>query len=103
MTLVGTHKRSVRKAHKRNLDPFRKRRGLTSKPEVLGFKDFKGTSLVRVLQRKRDLFPEFALYVRFKKMAHEVQDGMLKDAGLKEQGTGKWVLRTDRFNIFVYV
>jgi phage terminase large subunit-like protein len=99
-----------RKAEKRGLyDPKKKslkvRKRLTDKPKVLGFKDFKASGLVRVLQREdaknrevMDYFPEFALYPR--KSARI--ESALTDAGFTQESRGKWVLRTNKFNIFVY-
>jgi hypothetical protein len=74
----------------------------------VSFKDYKGEGLIRVLRRKNwTLFPEFALYVQLEKKTHPVHeehDEMLRQAGLTEEGnTGKWVLRTNKFNLFVYV
>jgi hypothetical protein len=82
------------------LDPLRVRKGLTNKPKVLRHVDHKGYGLVRVLTREKDFFPEFAVYPD--RSSKDVIQS-LKDAGLKEEQRGKWVLRTNRFNIFVYV
>jgi len=80
---------------------IRIRRKLISKPAVKSFKDFPASGLIRVLDREKDKFPEFALYPRARNMAKVEKS--LKHAGLKEEEAAKWVLRTDRFNIFVYV
>ena len=66
-----------------------------------GFKDFNSPGLIRVLDREKDKFPEFALYPRARNVGKVTKS--LRDAGLKEEERGKWVLRTDRFNVFVYV
>jgi hypothetical protein len=92
------------KAHKRKKvqktkDP-KVRRHMISKPAVKSFKDFPASGLIRVLDREKDKFPEFALYPRAKNKAKVEKS--LRHAGLKEEETGKWVLRTDRFSIFVY-
>lgn len=94
------HKKSVKKTlkTKRVLDPLKKRAELISKPKVLGFSDINGGALIRILKRESDYFPEFALYPR-RKFSPEC----LEDAGLKQESRGKWVLRTNKFNIFVYV
>lgn len=92
-------------------DPKKKalkvRKKLTDKPRVVTFKDYKGQGLIRVLRRANwTLFPEFALYVKLegpKHPVHEEHDEMLREAGLTEEQSGKWVLRTNKFNIFVYV
>jgi len=94
---------------KKKADPIRKRTKLVSKPGVVTFKDFKGQGLIRVLRRTNwTLFPEFALYVPLEKNhtnpVHEEYDRMLSTAGLTEENnSGKWVLRTDKFNLFLYV
>lgn len=102
-------KKAVRTKIERGiLDPYasdsvptiKARRKLIKTPKVKGFKDFKGSGLIRVLERPRDLFPEFALYMS---QGGSMVQGSLIDAGLKEEEHGKWVLRTDRFSIFVYV
>jgi hypothetical protein len=92
------------KAHKRRKvqkpkDP-KVRRHFISKPAVKSFKDFAASGLIRVLDREKDKFPEFALYPRAKNKAKIEKS--LKHAGFKQEETGKWVLRTDKFSIFVY-
>jgi hypothetical protein len=87
-----------RKAKKKTI---KVRKKLISKPAVKGFKDFNSPGLIRVLDRDKDKFPEFALYPRARNAGKVVKS--LRDAGLKQEEKGKWVLRTDRFNIFVYV
>jgi hypothetical protein len=79
---------------------IRVRRKLISKPAVKSFKDFAASGLIRVLDREKDKFPEFALYPRARNKAKVEKS--LRNAGLKEEEKGKWVLRTDKFNIFVY-
>lgn len=94
----------LRKSRKRKKakDPVLKvRRKLISLPHVKAFKDFNCSGLIRVLDREKDKFPEFALYPRNRNLAKIVKG--LRDAGLAQEEKGKWVLRTDRFNIFVYV
>jgi len=83
------------------LDPsvIKVRKGLTKKPKVLGYSDHRTDGLIRVLEREDGtLFPEFAFYPKFDELLVE----SLKYAGLKEEMPYKWVLRTDKFNIFVY-
>ena len=93
------HKESVKKALRtKQYDPIHPRRRLISKPEVLSHKDTKAYGLIRVLTRARDYFPEFALYPK-QRFEHKA----LKDAGLREEQPRKWVLRTDKFSIFVYI
>ena len=83
---------------KKKLDPLKARKGLIKKPRIRGHKDFHGSGLIRVLFREKDLFPEFAIYPKAK-----IPTQSLIDAGLKEESKGKWVLRTNKFNIFVYI
>jgi len=96
------HKESVKKTSKTKsvLDPIKQRKKLIATPRVLKFKDFKGSGLIRVLTREGSFFPEFALYPN-----HVTRDMMLSfvDAGFTDEGKGKWVLRTNKFSIFVYV
>lgn len=80
--------------------PLKVREKLTDKPKVLRFKDFKGSGLIRVLEREKDFFPEFALYPRAKNNRRIAK--ALYNAGLKAESRDKWVLRTNKFNIFVY-
>lgn len=86
--------------------PLKVRKGLTTKPKVLSFADYTAIGLVRVLHRQDgSFFPEFALYPKSiggKLLAWRTIKS-LKDAGLKEEAKGKWVLRTNKFSIFVYV
>jgi hypothetical protein len=102
---VKTEARELKRAF---LDPkeLKVRKGLINKPRVLDFRDFKASGLIRVLQREdaknrevMDYFPEFALYPRKATMI----ESSLKDAGLTQEARGKWVLRTNKFNIFVYI
>jgi hypothetical protein len=83
---------------------IRVRRGLTTKPKVVKYTDFKCRGLIRILIREPtkdssrwNVFPEFALYPM------NLRADILKDAGFKQESKGKWVLRTNKFNIFVYV
>lgn len=75
------------------------RRKLISKPKVIGFEDFDGDGLIRVLERTKDFFPEFAFYM---KAWLPMLERSLKHARFKEEERGKWVLRTNKFSIFVY-
>lgn len=89
-----------KKSRKPQKKTIRIRRKLINKPAVKSFKDFAASGLIRVLDREKDKFPEFALYPRARNKAKIEKS--LRNAGLKEEETGKWVLRTDNFNIFVY-
>lgn len=86
----------------KTLDPGKKltiRKTLVNRPEVLRYIDFKGDKgLIRVLERTTDHFPEFALYMRMSKALRK----SLVDAGFTQEQANKWVLRTNRFSIFVY-
>ena len=90
-----------KKSRKPKKKTIRVRRKLINKPAVKSFKDFPASGLIRVLDREKDKFPEFALYPRARNKSKIEKS--LRHAGLKEIETGKWVLRTDNFNIFVYV
>jgi hypothetical protein len=94
------HRESVKKMLRTKgiYDPLKVRKGLINKPKVRGYKDFHGSGLIRVLFRQKDLFPEFTLYLK-----KQFPTQSLVDAGLKPEAKGKWVLRTTRFNIFVYI
>ena len=78
-------------------DPLKVRKGLIKKPKVLEYRDFKADGLIRILSRQYDYFPEFALYPKT-----ALSPSVLFDAGFKEESRDKWVLRTNKFNIFVY-
>lgn len=95
------HKRSVAKARKAKnakLDPLKPRKRLINKPKVIDHVDVKAGGLIRVLYREDNtVFPEFALYPK------SLDVTCLKHAGLIEENRGKWVLRTNKFNIFVYI
>ena len=108
------HKRSVKKTLKTKRrkgiihDPsntIRIRKTMITKPKVVTFEDVEGRGLIRVLRRENGShFPEFAIYpseVMQMVGFHMVES--LRDAGFREQETDKWVLRTNRFNIFVYL
>jgi len=82
-----------------SLDPLRKRTKLTNKPKVLSYHDFKGEGLIRILWREKDLYPEFALYMP----SNQDIRAALALAGFNHESKGKWVLRTNKFNIFVYL
>lgn len=100
-------KRAILKAEGK-LDPELKvRKGLIKKPKVTSYKDFKASGLMRVLWLddpthklgEYRLFPEFALYPKRKPAILS----SLQHAGFKEEEAGKWVLRTNKFSVFVYV
>jgi hypothetical protein len=97
------HARSIKKALKTKgiYDPLKVRKGLIKKPKVEAFSDHKASGLIRILERQEGtLFPEFALYP---KSDRKLLTESLKDAGLKQESRDKWVLRTNKFNIFVYI
>lgn len=99
-------KRKRRKRKPKTHDPEVKvRKKLIVNPQVLQVNDFTSKGLVRVLHRKTDSFPEFALYPEHTRSQFNknIVLGSLKDAGFTDEGKGKWVLRTNKFNVFVYV
>jgi hypothetical protein len=85
------------------LDPdaiIKVRKGLTTKPKVEDYSDYEGEGTIRVLFLKNGKnFPEFAITTRFNENIIKA----LEDAGFTEEKSGKWVLRTNKFNIFIYV
>ena len=90
------------------LDPSLKvRKSLVKTPKVLRYADFEGRdSMIRVLLRAGDsAFPEFAIYASaFRPPFDKKRMGeVLKLAGFEEEAKGKWVLRTNKFSMFVYV
>jgi hypothetical protein len=107
------HKQSVKKSaatkrKKRKLDPLKTRTGLIANPQVKSYKDTEAMGTIRVLQRKNaPFFPELALTVPDAKTlpSKTIADisTSLESAGFTFEGRGKWVLRTNKFNIFVYI
>jgi len=93
--------RKSRKSKKAKDLVLKVRRKLISLPNVKSAKDFNCSGLIRVLDREKDKFPEFALYPRNRNLAKIVKS--LRDAGFEQEERGKWVLRNDRFSVFVYV
>ncbi len=77
------------------------RRRLIDTPKVVGYDDYKADGgLIRVLRRsKASALPEFALYMG---RGSRPFRNALVSAGLIEEEKGKWVLRTNKFSIFVY-
>ena len=81
--------------------PIKPRRRLIAIPKVVDYDDYKASGgLIRVLEReKAPPLPEFALYLS--RVSRSLRKALIK-AGLIEEEKGKWVLRTDKFSIFVY-
>jgi hypothetical protein len=95
---LGIRKITARMLKRYDPDALKVRKGLTKKPKVLSYRDFKAKGLIRILERADgSTFPEFALYPRYS------MSKVLLNAGFKEEARGKWVLRTNKFNIFVYI
>jgi len=91
---------------RKKLDPALKTRKLTATPKVHRYDDLTGVdSTVRILTRQNaEPLPEFGLFV--KASGYHVSQpflDMLDAAGFTYEDRGKWVLRTNKFNIFVYV
>jgi hypothetical protein len=96
------HKEYGRRKH----DPEMKvRKKLIAVPRVQKFTDYRARQgLVRVLYREDGtLFPELMLALKFRGMKHQVQDDMLKAAGFTEERKGMWVIRSNKFSVFMYV
>lgn len=122
----GAHKASVKKSQatrRKKLDPaewertqeeelyspaerrhkeLTTRKKLIANPQVTGYVDAKTNwAVIRVLYRRNaPALPEFAMKAISGTM--ELHDG-LQAAGFTDEGRGKWVLRTNKFNIFVYI
>jgi len=72
--------------------------------EVLKIRDWKAKGLVRVVKGTQKEFPEFALYLSKKKAKPDVHDwhSLLLNAGFTKEKEDKYVLRTNKLNLFVY-
>jgi len=85
------------------LDPDSKlkiRKHLIKQPKVIMYDDYEGYGLIRVLMRAdKTNFPEFA--ITMDEWDKELEKS-LQYAGLKQVKKDKWVLRTNKFNLFVY-
>jgi hypothetical protein len=89
-------------------DPIKQRKRLIARPAVVSYADFEGRdSMIRVLLRTDETaFPELALYPSYgytppydpKRMAE-----IFKEAGFTDEGRGKWVFRSNKFSVFVYL
>jgi len=74
---------------------------MINKPWVTGFRDSDAKGLIRVLKREDgSYYPELTLYMG---KANKGVISSLVDSGFKEEERGKWVLRTNKMNVFVYV
>lgn len=97
-------KKAILKAEGK-FDPLKKRSKLINMPKVVAFDDIEGRGLIRVLRRDDGShFPEFAVYPS--KVMQTVgfhMEESLRDARFSLEAKGKWVLRTNKFSIFVYV
>jgi len=104
----GSVKKGLRTKRKRGIihdphypycDPEKKLKVRTraiEKPRVVRVRDIKGSGLFRVLEREDESrFPELAIYPK------RIDQKALKDAGFKEEKRNYWVLRTNKFNLFV--
>jgi hypothetical protein len=74
---------------------------MINKPAVTGFRDSDADGLIRVLRREDgSYYPELTLYVD--KADFGIRSSLV-DSGFKEEERGKWVLGTNKMNVFVYV
>jgi len=87
-----------------DFDP-KKRSKLINKPKVVSFNDIEGRGLIRVLRREDGShYPEFALYPsRVMQTIGFHMEESLRDARFSLESKGKWILRTKKYSIFVYV
>lgn len=102
----SAHRQSIKKGlrTKGKLDPkLRTRKALIANPPVTRHTDYDALGTVRILHRENALsFPELALTVEKKGGKSELKNA-LENAGFTDEKSGKWVLRTNKFNIFVYI
>ena len=81
--------------------PLKTRKALIANPPVEKFHDYGALGTIRILHRKKaELFPELALTAE--KKGVDIKPA-LTAAGFTDEKSGKWVLRTNKFNIFVYI
>jgi len=100
-TLKTKRARGIIDKHPRKKKGLKQRTRLVSTPQVQGYEDLPVSGLIRVLFRADNTdFPEFAFYPS--KRAFAKVNPSLVDAGFKEEERGKWVLRSNKFSIFVY-
>ena len=82
-------------------DPLKVRKKLIASPQVKNFTDFEALGTIRILHRKdKTEFAELALTNQKKK--RKVIEKALNYAGFTKEARGKWCLRTNKFNVFVY-
>jgi hypothetical protein len=81
------------------LDPGSKVK-MQIRSDYISHQDYKGEGLIRVVRFKEDpkLIPEFAIYLK----KNEDIINALMSAKFKQEASDKFVLRTKRYNIFVY-
>ena len=93
-----------KKAVKGYYDPLKPRKELIANPQVEKFHDYNALGTVRILHRKEALsFPELALTAEHKGSYMREIGEALKNAGFTDELRGKWVFRSNKFNIFVYI
>lgn len=82
-------------------DPLKVRKKLIANPQVKSFSDFDALGTIRILHRKdKTEFAELALTNQ--KKSRKVIEKALNFAGFTKEAKGKWCLRTNKFNVFVY-
>jgi len=82
-------------------DPLKVRKKLIASPQVKGFTDFEALGTIRILHRKdKTEFAELALTNQ--KKGKKTVEKALNFAGFTKEARGKWCLRTNKFNVFVY-
>jgi hypothetical protein len=105
----------IKKALKLDPEPKRKKKKEQEKPkevkmqiraDYIRHKDIGGDGLIRIVEFKREpeLVPEFALYFRTERLGKDrsLVEKALESAKFKKEALNKWVLRTKRYNVFVY-
>jgi hypothetical protein len=106
--------KAIKKALRLDPEPKRKKKEKEPKEEKAvkmriradykGHKDLKGEGLIRIVEFKEEpkLIPEFALYISGLVKDRDLLEKALLSAKFKKEAIGKYVLRTKRYNIFVY-
>jgi len=88
-------------------EPVQVRKRLIRVPQVRGYLDFEnGDGMIRILDRMDgSFFPELAIFMGKAKppMNRKIVSKFLVDAGFTKETHSKHVLRTNKFNIFVYL
>jgi hypothetical protein len=96
---IQTIKRLLKLLKVKKLDP-----DLRVVSGYLYSKDYRGEGLIRVNVFEKFEFPEFAIYIskRTAKPGVHNWDKLLTKAGFHKENENKFVIRGDKYNLFVY-